>query len=563
MNATTRRSYPRIEFTQDVYEKHVRNMERIAALALDGRSGWDKATATHAHGWSPLAEHMGWEILSLQQHAGVHEYLCLGTMQTSIEALQEAFYVKNTYELRAVGAVLYEDAIADAALLNVTHPRTDEDPGQFFGVKYLKLIVQVVNEEDQEQEYIYLEFSGTRYDAHGRKTFFVISDPVSIRPHDVATSSHHAALSSGERCSCVKLYREAPDGTVQVTIRTKLEPGVAAPKAKKAMPHHHLHGTTSVVTTSKASSANHLVFWKSMGLFIPSGLSKDLLGVSREACAAEARRLTTGPFASSWAHGSKCHVCFKTFNVFKRKHHCRRCGSSMCGACSVPLHCVDRPTKSRTSHALTVEKFCKTCFVQAKGLAARPSSSLSSSSTMSSTNNNTIPDWDAPRLPSDAVAYLHSPHRGAHGEFFFLQSNQSSSSRSGSSYSESLSHSESSSVSYPPSMIHEPTPPLREYAPGRRAPACFSMTLLTDDALKLDKSLDHPKGRLPTRAPPPPSHCYPNEDAAFDDALLAEHFRTLMLSSKPREPQQPQPEPSSSSDARRPGGMRPMPRQRY
>ncbi|CAK4698231.1 unnamed protein product [Aphanomyces euteiches] len=159
-------NFPRVEFTQEVYEKHLAHMERLSDLALNGRSGWDKATATPAHGWESMTQKMGWEILSLEKHlaAGVHEYLCLGSMNTTIEALQDAFYVHNTYEFRALCAVLYDDAIVDAGVLNVTHQRTQDDMGQFFGVKYMKLMVHVMNDEDQEQEYIYLEVRSSDFE---------------------------------------------------------------------------------------------------------------------------------------------------------------------------------------------------------------------------------------------------------------------------------------------------------------------------------------------------------------------------------------------------------------
>ncbi|KAG9410369.1 hypothetical protein AC1031_018402 [Aphanomyces cochlioides] len=388
-------NFPRVEFTQEVYEKHLAHMERLSNLALNGRSGWDKATATPAHGWISMTHKMGWEILSLEKHlaAGVHEYLCLGSMNTTIEALQDAFYVHNTYEFRALCAVLYDDAIVDAAVLNVTHQRTQDDMGQFFGVKYMKLMVHVMNDEDQEQEYIYLEFAGTRRDALGRKTFFVISDPVAVKP-----GKH--SLSSGQRCSCVKLYREAPDGSVEVTVRTKLEPGIYSKEPAS---------TPRTVLKNK----QHLVFWKSMGVFIPSGLSKDVLCINREVYAPEARRLTTGPFSHSWQHGSKCSVCMKAFGLLRRKHHCRRCGSTVCATCTMSLYCVDRPTKLRTSQPLAAEKFCKSCLAHARLEAMRatrqPPDSIAGDAGM---------DWE--------VAHLLSPSRNIKGEYFFMNERFSS-----------------------------------------------------------------------------------------------------------------------------------------
>ncbi|ETV87062.1 hypothetical protein, variant [Aphanomyces astaci] len=425
-NQVHHNSYPRIEFTQDVYEKHLGNMERIATLALAGRSGWDKATATPAHGWSRLTDNAGWQVLSLQAPSpGVHEYLCFGTLRTSLVALQHAFYVKNTYEFRALSAVMYEDTIADAALLNITHRQTAADVGQFFGVKYLKLLVQVLNEEDQEQEYVYLEFSGTRVDALGRRTWFVVTEPVAIKsasdsdPSSSISSSgnsrgshasepFHKSISFGERCSCVKLYRETYDGCVEVTVRTKLEAGGGNPEASVK-----LHGSAAAL----ARKAGQLVFWKSMGVFIPSGLAKDLLSLCRTGCVPESVRLTTGSFAPSWEHGNKCKVCFKFFNLLRRKHHCRRCGSSMCSACTVALHCVDRPTKSRTSEAVAVEKFCKSCLVQAKidtmrvdGDAGRGGGRRRGGSDDGTTHSVVMSD------SNKRVAHLHSPTRNANGD---------------------------------------------------------------------------------------------------------------------------------------------------
>ncbi|ETW05744.1 hypothetical protein, variant [Aphanomyces invadans] len=312
-----------------------------------------------------------------------------------------------------------------------------------------------MNEEDQEQEYIYLEFSGTRMDSRGRKTWFVVTEPVAIKSKADAKSSMSSTtcrgsqdsdvsgLSFGERCSCVKLYREVSDGNVEVTVRTKLEAGSSFFKtAMGAGSHHHHHhhqsANLSGSVASMAKRAGPLVFWKSMGMFIPSGLAKDLLCLSRSGYAPEARRLTTGVFAKAWEHGSKCKVCFKSFNLLRRKHHCRRCGLSMCSTCTVNLYCVDRPTKSRSNQALAVEKFCKSCLVQAKIDSMRHrdvdagSSRISDDSSSSAVNSS-----DA----NHRIAYLHSPACNANGDHFFLSDLVSNSSLS-------LSHTSDPAVAY-------------------------------------------------------------------------------------------------------------------
>ncbi|OQR87105.1 hypothetical protein ACHHYP_09547 [Achlya hypogyna] len=406
-------------------------MERIMKLALVGKSGWDRESATAANGWDLVTESLGWQVFAHKPRDrpsafDVHEYLALGSMKTSIAALQEAFYVKNTYDFRALSALLYEDAILDAALLNLTHSRTDEDPGQFFGVKYLKLSVQVMNMEDQEQEYIYLEFSGTRLDAQGRRTFFCITDPVSIRPLD----NRRTKLTYGERCSTVKLYRETLHGTVDVVVRAKLQSARSTgptPATQSSGRGASNQGAANMVQLCKTG---YLVYWRAMGMFIPGGLVKDLTVVLKEASAPEARRLTTGPFAANWNAQSKaCIMCQKGFNLLRRKHYCRRCGEAMCKSCAVGLYCVDRPTKSKSSSALAKEKFCKACFVAAKIEATRGPVRKTDTGTV---NTIIVDDDDGSSGSGDSLQ-----HRDiVHVHIFFYT--DSGSSRSGSVESDPL-----------------------------------------------------------------------------------------------------------------------------
>jgi hypothetical protein len=52
----------------------------------------------------------------------------------------------------------------------------------------------------------------------------------------------------------------------------------------------------------------------------------------------------------------KCLICTRSFGLFLRRHHCRNCGSNVCGDCS------DDPLHFSTSGESTAERICRLCF---------------------------------------------------------------------------------------------------------------------------------------------------------------------------------------------------------
>ncbi|ETV93688.1 hypothetical protein H310_12454 [Aphanomyces invadans] len=366
----------RMEFTQEVYERHVGNAERAAVAALAERS--DEKTSEN--GWTQCFNSMGWNVMA-RQLSSTHEYLCIGTLHTTLIALQEALFAASTTEFQALSAVLYEDAVTDAAVLNIMRQRTHADRGQFLGVKFLQLRVPVTSGADVDQEHIYLEYCGTRQDSQGRKTWCVVTEPLAIEPQHSSKARHalgerkfKISASMSDRWTSVKLFRELPDGSVQLTVRAKLQAWTGldlhAPRTKltDAAELHHRHKCLGPVgpVAARAKPSGQLTLWKSMGLFIPSGLAKELGCLSRLESVPAFRRLTAGPFAAHAAIGRVCHVCLKSFHLLRRSSSCRRCGLGMCGQCTVALHCVDRTRVGISPPTFSIQHFCKLCLVQCK-----------------------------------------------------------------------------------------------------------------------------------------------------------------------------------------------------
>jgi len=61
-------------------------------------------------------------------------------------------------------------------------------------------------------------------------------------------------------------------------------------------------------------------------------------------------------FKDYWKDGSYCELCTLAFSTFRRKHHCRSCGSILCGKCSE--HRIPIPKKG----LVKPERVCKRCW---------------------------------------------------------------------------------------------------------------------------------------------------------------------------------------------------------
>ncbi|KDO27946.1 hypothetical protein SPRG_07222 [Saprolegnia parasitica CBS 223.65] len=52
---------------------------------------------------------------------------------------------------------------------------------------------------------------------------------------------------------------------------------------------------------------------------------------------------------SIWTFNAYCYSCFKSFGTFRRRHHCRLCGNSICSKCSVSVE-ITFPGSPTASH---------------------------------------------------------------------------------------------------------------------------------------------------------------------------------------------------------------------
>ncbi|CAK4721917.1 hypothetical protein LEN26_006742 [Aphanomyces euteiches] len=350
-----------VDISADKYDKHLEQLNVILAASLADFGHWMNSRGKP--GWRLLQDKAVWKLfVGHGSNAVGQKYLCSGNLKIELPDLRDAMHCERNFHLRALGALLYGDNFVDAAILHSREIGQPASPIQFFGVKSLTLRLPSTSPDSRktsEHTFIYLEYSGTHVDDRGCETYFVLTEPV-----DIGTTVSNRI---GEKLSNVKLYQTNPDGGVDFTVRCHiLRAGMAAAKQET-------------------------IFWKDMNVSVPKLLTKDFLHLGKEETIYQAVVLATGSFAEFWDNESKtCSICSKG-GLFVRQHHCRRCGYIMCRACTVKLHCVDRPSKKPTNKSIILEKFCKRCFVGAKGLSARVRSAVFSSGSRTPMSQLTTP----------------------------------------------------------------------------------------------------------------------------------------------------------------------------
>jgi len=62
------------------------------------------------------------------------------------------------------------------------------------------------------------------------------------------------------------------------------------------------------------------------------------------------------------SHAEECHLCKKSFSFVNRRHHCRSCGSVICGMCSTHRYLLTR------IHAKKESRVCDTCWGQLQAI---------------------------------------------------------------------------------------------------------------------------------------------------------------------------------------------------
>ncbi|CAK4086461.1 unnamed protein product [Aphanomyces euteiches] len=101
-----------------------------------------------------------------------NEMLCVSTVDATLDDVAYTMYNADTASHRSNLAMVYENRFLDGAILNTTLTKCDQDPFQWFGVKYMKIHFDA-SELFGPRDATYVEYSGTTADREGHKVIFI------------------------------------------------------------------------------------------------------------------------------------------------------------------------------------------------------------------------------------------------------------------------------------------------------------------------------------------------------------------------------------------------------
>ncbi|TMW60155.1 hypothetical protein Poli38472_000197 [Pythium oligandrum] len=268
----------------------------------------------------------------------------------TLDDLAFGLYAETTYDLRCAFAHLYEESFLDAGVIQVHERRTDIDPMQFTGIKWLA-IRSPAQAIMTSRDFLYFAYEGTAHDVDGNRVIFRFLRTMPM--DDIAVDdSQHPPLIRG-KISNLNVYRQ--NGShVDCYIK-------AMHSNAGSMPSWLVHKTVQLMFPGIANvqtvcDARALLQFN-MTKHNPS-------------------RISASPYASSVSSDSgipnptlaapnACGVCFHKFKITRSKRRCQSCARLVCKRCTESFWMFDE-RKQLSDVGVATMRFCLNCLRQAR-----------------------------------------------------------------------------------------------------------------------------------------------------------------------------------------------------
>ncbi|OQS01490.1 hypothetical protein ACHHYP_00666 [Achlya hypogyna] len=255
-------------------------------------------------------------------NSSFNELLVLDSLCMTLDEVIELKYAGTTDVFRVQMALFYADNFLDAAVMHTAQTATDTDPGQWFGIKYKKLLIPNSGFSDC-RDVIYYEYMATTTDSAGHRTLLLMRDSSYLETYPTQPNS-------------VRMFLRA------IFVYTEIEPGRV--------------------------ESMHLAFMNPCGNMPAFLFNKQMLKYAGS-CAKfpaflQQKRLIllvqSQPVPRRRPDRHRCAVCDVKISGLKARYNCRACGDLMCAGCLVV---VPRPVYSKLPPAVSKDDYCKRCFI--------------------------------------------------------------------------------------------------------------------------------------------------------------------------------------------------------
>ncbi|ETV95331.1 hypothetical protein, variant 1 [Aphanomyces invadans] len=296
--------------------------------------------ATQQEGYRLTEQHHGVRVYTRKSPSGGEETMSVSYTQhhLTFENLMYLLLAQTTEEHRIQQTLFHDDAFLDGCVFSTILSPTEEDPFQWYGLKYTKLALSSYRFVDP-RDVCYVEISGTTVNMDGHTVLYVMRESLTLRSVPLVPDAIRGRVKS------LSLHTECPNGTIEHVHFSYMNPYGSVPA--------FLFKPSQLRMNTMVERYAQLIHFKRM-----LDMSKNcttFFPVNQRACGSCER--------SFWALTTRCY--------------CRSCGEVICGKCAI---FIPRP-KEQLFHmnlCIVKEEYCKTCYLHVRGPTSSSMTSLSS-----------------------------------------------------------------------------------------------------------------------------------------------------------------------------------------
>ncbi|ETV76164.1 hypothetical protein, variant 2 [Aphanomyces astaci] len=300
--------------------------------------------ATRQEGYRLYEQHHGVRVYTRKSASGGEETMSVSYSQNHLtfENLVYLLLAPSTEEHRIQQTLFHDDAFLDGCVLSTVLSPTDEDPFQWYGLKYTKMALSSYRFVDP-RDLCYVEISGTTINMEGNTVLYVMRESMTLNSVPLVPDAIRGRVKS------LSLHTECPNGTIEHVHFSYLNPFGSVPA--------FLFKPTQLRMNTLVERYAELIHFKRM------------LELSKHC-------------TTFFPHSQKaCGSCDRSFWALMTRYYCRSCGEVICGNCAI---FIPRPKEQlfQTHLSVVKEEYCKTCYLHVRGPT---SSSMTSSSSIGGT----------------------------------------------------------------------------------------------------------------------------------------------------------------------------------
>ncbi|CAK4667997.1 unnamed protein product [Aphanomyces euteiches] len=159
-------------------------------------------------GFDLQEQHRGVRVYARKSASGGNETMSVSYSHLPFENIMYLLLAQSTEEHRIQQTLFFDDAFLDGCVLSTILTPTEEDPFQWYGIKYTRMVMSSYSFVDP-RDMCYVEISGTTVDIDGNSVLYVMRESLTLQDVPDVPNAIRCRIKS------LSLHTECPNGTIE------------------------------------------------------------------------------------------------------------------------------------------------------------------------------------------------------------------------------------------------------------------------------------------------------------------------------------------------------------